>query len=195
MVPMECGKSLLKHGFVYGVFSMNGGWDYRIFIHIHDPIPKGIYPWSRHKKHSEPPPLTTVWTSWRLLLGSENARPKAGVCYTICRYLQSHRLMVSTLLNIPWNGKKWWYPNSWKVYNGKSYVKWMMTGGVPMSGNLQIYMSKKYLWYQHMCLQKMWHEPSISGLCGRENDKPWEGMVVWILRQPPLPKLNIIIYL
>ena len=28
MVPMECGNSLLNHGFVEGVFSMNGGWDY-----------------------------------------------------------------------------------------------------------------------------------------------------------------------
>ena len=28
MVPMECGNSLLNHGFVLGVFTMNGGWDW-----------------------------------------------------------------------------------------------------------------------------------------------------------------------
>ena len=33
---------------------------------------------------------------------------------------------------------KWRYPNGWMVYNGKSYYKWMRTGGTPISGNLNI---------------------------------------------------------
>ena len=32
-------------------------------------------------------------------------------------------------------------PHSWMVYKGKSYIilTWMMTGGTPISGNLQIW--------------------------------------------------------
>ena len=154
----------------------------------HDLVTKSIP--SRH--HSPRFELAGAYSLARKTPGRRpvSATPSADICSLTGWWFQHswtyHQMEAS---------KKWWYPNSWMVYNGKSYVKWMMTGGVPMSGNLQIYTSKKYLWYQHMCLQKMWHEPSISGLCGRENDKPWEGMVVWILRQPPLPKLNIIIYL
>ena len=38
----------------------------------------------------------------------------------------------------PYGGfHKWGYPNSWMVYNGKSYSNWWF-GGTPISGNLHI---------------------------------------------------------
>ena len=29
-------------------------------------------------------------------------------------------------------------PQKWMVYSGKSHLKWMMTGGTPISGNLHM---------------------------------------------------------